>query len=411
MRMNDTVARIVDIMFQDVELNEETALIREEVMNNCQERYTDLIANGMQEDDAIGAVIESLKGMEDVLAPYKNRRTSGGQTMNEEICSGDIEMTFPAEEISRIELTLANEDVLVEASADAFYHVKWSADACPNVQVQAESGVLKITRSPLEGREKHRKEKYQVHMEKSANGGQHIYVNDEDRGEVKFDFSFDSFSDLMNSVGNTLSSIFGKNGVLSRSISFGDGTVTVQIPQQAMPSVRLNTASGDLNIQRVLLADLTVATASGDISAEMTEDQHLAKAELRTTSGDVQVNLFADVANVGSTSGDVEVEGRIRELKVSTVSGDIDVRADVVNLTFKAISGDVDLVFDSDELRSVDGSTISGDVDIDLPDGIGVIGINLQTRSGDVTTRHATNGVGPVVSGSVRSVSGDITIR
>lgn len=411
MRMNDTVARIVDIMFQDVEMNEETALIREEVMNNCQERYTDLIANGMPEDDAIGAVIESLKGMEDVLAPYKNRRTAGSQTMNDEICSGDIEMSFPAEEISRIELTLANEDVLVEASADAFYHVKWSADACPNVQVQAESGVLKITRSPLEGKEKHRKEKYQVHMEKSANGGQHIYVNDEDRGEVKFDFSFDSFSDLMNSVGNTLSSIFGKNGVLSRSLSFGDGTVTVQIPHQAMPSVRLNTASGDLNIQRVLLADLTVATASGDISAEMTEDQHLAKAELRTTSGDVQVNLFADMAHFGSTSGDVEVEGRIRELKVSTVSGDIDVRADVVNLTFKAISGDVDLVFDSDELRSVDGSTISGDIDIDLPDGIGVIGINLQTRSGDVTTRHATSGVGPVVSGSVRSVSGDITIR
>lgn len=411
MRMNDTVARIVDIMFQDVELNEETALIREEVMNNCQERYTDLIANGMPEDDAIGAVIESLKGMEDVLAPYKNRRTAGSQTMNDEICSGDIEMSFPAEEISRIELTLANEDVLVEASADAFYHVKWSADACPNVQVQAESGVLKITRSPLEGKEKHRKEKYQVHMEKSANGGQHIYVNDEDRGEVKFDFSFDSFSDLMNSVGNTLSSIFGKNGVLSRSLSFGDGTVTVQIPHRAMPSVRLNTASGDLNIQRVLLADLTVATASGDISAEMTEDQHLAKAELRTTSGDVQVNLFADMAHFGSTSGDVEVEGRIRELKVSTVSGDIDVRADVVNLTFKAISGDVDLVFDSDELRSVDGSTISGDIDIDLPNGIGVIGINLQTRSGDVTTRHATSGVGPVVSGSVRSVSGDITIR
>ena len=35
MKMNDTVARIVEIMFQDVEMNEETAAIRDEVMDNC----------------------------------------------------------------------------------------------------------------------------------------------------------------------------------------------------------------------------------------------------------------------------------------------------------------------------------------------------------------------------------------
>ena len=74
MKMNDTVARIVEIMFQDVEMNEETAAIRDEVMNNCQERYNDLVSSGVSEDDAIAAVIESLKGMEDVLAPYKRRR-------------------------------------------------------------------------------------------------------------------------------------------------------------------------------------------------------------------------------------------------------------------------------------------------------------------------------------------------
>ena len=73
MKMNDTVARIVEIMFQDVEMNEETAAIRDEVMDYCQERYQDLVNSGMTEDDAVAAVIESLKGMEDVLAELADR--------------------------------------------------------------------------------------------------------------------------------------------------------------------------------------------------------------------------------------------------------------------------------------------------------------------------------------------------
>ena len=44
-------------------------------------------------------------------------------------------------------------------------------------------------------------------------------------------------------------------------------------------------------------------------------------------------------------------------------------------------------------------------------DRIGVIGINLQTRSGDVTSRYATDGKGPTLTGKITSMSGDITIR
>ena len=34
--MNATVARIVEIMFQDTEMSEEVQALRDEVMNNCQ---------------------------------------------------------------------------------------------------------------------------------------------------------------------------------------------------------------------------------------------------------------------------------------------------------------------------------------------------------------------------------------
>ena len=60
--MNQTVKRIVDILFQDVVENEETNALHEELMNNCQEHYQDLVNRGLSEDEAVGEVVESLKG-------------------------------------------------------------------------------------------------------------------------------------------------------------------------------------------------------------------------------------------------------------------------------------------------------------------------------------------------------------
>ena len=71
--MNATVKRIVELLFQDVERTDEVKALEEEILNNCQDRYEDQIAQGRSEDDAIAAVVDSLKGMEDVLAEYRKR--------------------------------------------------------------------------------------------------------------------------------------------------------------------------------------------------------------------------------------------------------------------------------------------------------------------------------------------------
>ena len=66
--MNQTVKRIVDILFQDTVENDETRALHEELMNNCQEHYQDLVDRGLSEDEAVAEVVESLKGMKDVIA-------------------------------------------------------------------------------------------------------------------------------------------------------------------------------------------------------------------------------------------------------------------------------------------------------------------------------------------------------
>lgn len=401
MKMNDTVARIVDIMFQDVEMNEEVAAIRDEVMNNCQDRYTDLMNSGMNEDAAIAAVIESLKGMEDVLAPYKRK----AQHVSEDDDPKDSErrMTFSAAEIHQINVCLVNEDVCIEASDDDDYHVLWDANSNPLVQAYVQDGALKIERQPgdavkmnKDGIEYHHKDSREDFV-KTENG--------------KIEINMNSIDGMFKSIGQSMKKIFTTVGnTITINVGFGDGGVTVQIPEAAVPQVKLLTTAGDIEVQDAALADLNVTSTSGDINIVLNEDQNPGRIELRTTSGDIEVNAFAQGLSVCSTSGDVEIEGRINTLAVSTISGDIDVRADVENVTFKAISGDVDLQFNSNEIRDVSGSTISGDIDIDLPDGLCANAINAQTRSGDVTNRYHASGAGPTVTGSVTSMSGDITI-
>lgn len=400
MKLNDTVARIVEIMFQDVEMNEETSAIRDEVMDNCQARYTDLVASGMNEDDAIAAVIESLKGMEDVLAPYKRRQARSADAAPD---SGEMNLTFAADEVHRIDLTLVSEDVTVEASPDDSYHVIWDADENPKVNVQVISGVLRVERLP--GEEKRRNDKK---VEATIHGGVWPEFIKTEKGKIEI--NMDSLDSMLKSFGKSVKDAITRNGQ-HIVINMGDSRVTIQVPELAVPHVKLLTTSGDIDVQQAALADLSVTSTSGDIDVDLNEEQPLSRIELRTTSGDIEVSAYVEDMSVSSTSGDVDVEGRVDRLNASTISGDIDVRADVQEISFKAVSGDVFMEFESLSLREVHGSTVSGDIDMDLPDGFGAVEINTQSRSGDVTTRYAANGAGPAVSGGVSTLSGDITIR
>lgn len=400
--MNDTVARIVDLMFQELEMNDEVAAIRDEVMNNCQDRFNDLVAAGMSEDDAIAAVVESLKGMEDVLAPHK-RKVSQPVEAEEAVDDGMQHLIFAADMVRKIDLTLVNEDVQLEASDDDNYHVIWDSEEMPLVQATQHNGVLRIERRlgdavkvKNDGSIEHHHRDRKTDFVRIENG--------------EFSLNMDGIEVMVQKISDSLKNAFSPSN-FRINIGFGDTAVIIRIPEQAMPHVKLLTTSGDVKIENVMLAEMNVTTTSGDINVELDEDEQLGNVEIHTTSGDVEATLYANKMTVASTSGDVEIDGHVEHLSVNTISGDIDIRADVASISFKAISGDVDMEFNSDEIREIYGSTISGDIDIDLPSGFGTIGIRTNTRSGDVTTRYHANGVGPVVKGEVTSMSGDITIR
>ena len=389
--MNATVQRIVELLFEDLEISAEVQAIKDEVMNNCQERYEDLLAQGLSEDEATGAVVESLKGMEEVLAQYPRKPVAHDCGVED----GEG-LVFPAEGLRSVKVNLFSEDVTIEASDDSKVHVIYDKEEIPDISVRLEGGCLTVSR---EGEQKQKKG-HSFDFE-----GENVTIN--------------SFRDL---------------GKLFRNIHVvmnmgNDDKVTLALPEGCAPDLDVRTLSGDINMEDVSAGEVTVNSTSGDISVEhltatalsvsttngevsvdLPEELMLERAELRTTSGDVEARLNTQRCKAQSMSGDVSLEGRIREAEVGSVSGDIELRADLEQVNVKSVSGDVDVTCDSEELREIKAQSTSGDVDVRLPGGIRSICLNTKTLSGDV---NYSVGLDPNarVRVTVTTVSGDIDVR
>ena len=429
--MNETVAKIVELLFQDVEMNDEVKAIHDEVMDNCQERFGDLLNRGLSEDEAIAAVVESLKGMEEVLAGYPRKSAKAaekkGTDAYENIVFGGS--TFSAESLRRLSVNLQSEDVTIEPSPDNQAHVirngeldEDDADQ-PCIWAELVGGELRVSRTKP--------------MEKTASAA---FSWNGDRLEV-----FGKELKLEN-----LGVMLGK---IVRNVQVGfdyEERVCIQVPASVrLERVQVQTSSGDVRMDGLTTDELDISSRSGDLSMELPSGHMLRKAELHTTSGDIEARLAADravvqsmsgdirytgaarVLDVSSTSGDVTVEqtaggcaqcmlksvsgdvsvsGAVQAVKVTTTSGDIELNTSSITVGFTSVSGDVEMALRGDGLREIDGHTTSGDVNIRLPEGVREADISFHTVSGDVRQSVASVSGAPLRI-ALKTVSGGIYVR
>lgn len=383
--MNETVKRIVEILFQDTEMTEEVAAIKDEVMNNCQERYEDLRARGMTEDEAVAVVVESLKGMEEVLADFPKIRREPDPAA--EPC-GDRDLVFDAAQVTAVDVQMISENVIFEASEDDLIHVQYDGDRLHYVRAYIKDDTLFVERDEAKAR---------------------LFQNEENTHrnvKVEVDGSRNGLEGILNAIGDALRNI-------SINISFGNDKVIIQLPEGwSNGDVRCQTTSGDVAVNDVRMAGLKVNTSSGDVTVDA-DEAVLGSTAVQTTSGDVELSVMAcDDCTVQTTSGDVELSGCYDRLNVGTMSGDVDATGGFGSVTGKTVSGDFDLNAHEAEtaLRAVVVNTVSGDVDISVPDSSVSANVYAKTISGDVNNRLSYRGE-PAVSIKVSSASGDIDVR
>ncbi len=397
--MNATVTKIVDILFQDVEMSEEVTALKDEVMNNCQERFEDLIANGMEEDEAIAAVVDSLKGMEEVVNEYPKKPEEAPETQkapdgtdddvvkSDDAETGETHWTFKRP-INKLNISLHYEDVSIEPSEDEFVHVDFTPDDRQVVRVEQEADTLVIRREEA------------ASFYKSG-------VNR--RGERRVEIHLDAWK------GKSISDMV--QDAMKQASRFAmdwnrDTTIRVRLPEKSAPMLNHWSVSGNLKAQDVRFSSVSIRTTSGDVLLEMPEDVRAQELTLNTTSGDADIVGNAKRVAIKTMSGDAEYEGETETLELSTVSGDADFDGSAEAIQAKTVSGNLSLALHDTRIRQINISTTSGDLSVHLPRDLrDRTRVNASSVSGDIRNRYYCEEGRELVSINAKSLSGDLSFE
>ena len=380
--MNEKVTQMVSLLFKDLEPTQEVLRLQEEVLNNCQDRFMDLTGSGLSEEESLAAVMESLKGMDEVLKEYPRKENkddlipSDAQTEEK----GPSLMHFQPEDIRAIDAQLTSCDVEIMAT-EGGCDLKTVGKVFMEL---TDDGTLRLWQEkPSENLLKG------ISWEKSLD-------------------SFEHFGDALNQLGQNLADL------ISRGLNGDEGEcrVTLSLPRHLRPNVRIRTTSGDIAWQDLEPGEeFSLMTTSGDVRMTVAPDYPVPRVQVSTTSGDMAMNLHALKATVSTVSGDVTWEGKGESLDVKSTSGDAEIVGHFQKIAVKTTSGDLALELTEAEESDIQVNTISGDMDVRLPASARQIAADLNTVSGDIRCR----GVDIVEEAPVRlkaqSVSGDLKLH
>ena len=370
--MNQTVKRIVDILFQDVVENEETNALHEELMNNCQEHYQDLVERGLSEDEAVAEVVESLKGMKDVIVQYPKKAAEHAYTEEKKADEGKS-FVFNGADTLRVET--ADQDITVNPSADGAIHIR--CDDPEGVKAELVGGEVRVT-----GEKKREK----ITAPFQIPEGEEV-----------------SISGLLNMVGKAIRNV-------ATNLQ-GGAPIFIEVPDGQMKEIELNSRSGDIECFCAMARKMTARSTSGDVTLQPVTEKTAEKLVVSTVSGDAEVHGSALDAEMSSMSGDVTVDGVFETLEMKSTSGEVEFNGSVLEAKASAVSGDISVTVENTTVKQITGKSTSGDVEIYLPHGLQSVHAECSTVSGDCLSRVSDAGIGAAVQIRAKSVSGDVSVE
>ncbi len=171
--------------------------------------------------------------------------------------------------------------------------------------------------------------------------------------------------------------------------------------------------------EAMLLSEIAVDTVSAEVSVDM-------KAEVRTididtVSGSTDIkNLSGDSVGVDTTSGRITVSGAtFAKASLDSVSGRIEIDdSALTDVDAETVSGRINCSFrDGAAIDELDFSSVSGDIEILLPEGVG-FEAKLSSVSGDFDSDFACVRNGKTYTcgdGSIKisadTTSGDLAVN
>ena len=391
--MNATIQGIIDHMFKETVDNAETRALHEELLNNCLEHFDDLIARGMSETEAIDAVVESLKGMKEVIDEYPKKTDAAGpekETANETVpeirtaapeqtvppTEKPAEYTYDPTEIHRLKTDLKGCDLRIGVSADQRIHVR-----CEDMdQLLCETDGSTLSVRIIDSTKK----------------------SIEEAGQKLNSQEF-TMKGLLNFIGKAIGSVASNIAV--------SWNVYIDLPAVSLTEMDLNSKSGDIEIRSKMPDRLSAHSMSGDVNVDAVDSGSAEKVTISTMSGDVSFNGNAKSIAMSSMSGELEARGSYQEAELKSTSGDAELNGEAVQIRINSVSGDITVDLHNTSARSIQARSTSGDVDIDLPSGLESVHASMSTVSGSTRCSIPDGGPGAGLQIQANSVSGDVTIK
>lgn len=445
--------------------NAKTDLI-EELSDNLYQRYLDLTASGMAEEEAYTKALDDLGDVDELLA-YLRGLGPDGELPHEEGQGRDYfnEFLRGAEEVVR-ETISQTKDAVDQAKIifrdvaeklkekypngfDGSIHVHFNdndddhgehpagedhedeegqerreggRDWVVSAGYSKERGGFYCERGqsqPVTGTSFPSQDLKGVDI-KLYNGDVAVHLLDDPQADLMLDGDTDQLELRLSDQG-ILSIRQGKTA--SASFFFARGLasadVKLYLPRRMWTLLQISSVNGDVRIDDGLEADhLTVKTASGDLEGE---NLHCRQMTFKSASGDLRADGRWEKLCAESLSGDIDLSGQAVELQASTASGDIQFSGTLQNAQAGSASGD--LILECTALpEQVQLQSKSGDIELSLPDGTG-FSLQYAAVSGDITSEFPLTGAVGAKSGSaayldggesvfrLSTVSGDIALR
>ena len=357
--MNATIARIVELAFASAAPTQEMEELKEEVLANCQAHYEDLIAQGKTPDEATEAVVQSLKGIEELVRSGQPAQPDfGSEAFEKSPFSGAMPFSFDPAQIRQIRMELTSADVDVLRGSRFDMNLKNGDRSRIECAMEGTTLVLR-----------------QVKQQASQPARQGLLQ------WLQFSFLPDD-----------------------------ECHVELVLPEDLSPDAVVTTRSGDIHWETAA-GNLELHTTSGDIELELPKTACPGRVLLATTNGDLDANGSASVWQLQTVNGDVDANIHGERLTCSATNGDLTVTGALRQASLSTVSGDQELTLEDPTCTQVRMKAVSGDLELTLPEGLRTIALHAHTVSGDVSLNGVTNDPAAPCSVQMDSVSGDLSVE
>lgn len=193
--------------------------------------------------------------------------------------------------------------------------------------------------------------------------------------------------------------------------------INVYYNTERFRNIHIKSVSGDISGEKIISDALKISTVSGDFKSKSL-DSYI--SDFKSVSGDIKcTEIISPKLNFDSVSGDIKAEYlKVEKIRFKTVSGDISVSEAGKSVEGTTVSGDVSIkCIDIPELIKL--KSVSGDIKIKA-DKISGFDYEIKTLSGDITDnlglkidKRKSSGTYKTASGHeiiLSTVSGDISI-